>query len=64
MQLSLRLLLHQGKLQLLDILNIQISIILQNLRIRSLLVVLLLLKKVNLIILRKVFTSWMILIQM
>ena len=64
MQLSLRLLLHQGKLQLLDILDIQISIILQNLRIRSLLVVLLLLKKVNLIILRKVFTSWMILIQM
>ena len=64
MQLSLRLLLHQGKLQLLDILDIQISIILQNLRIRSLLVVLLLLKKVNLVILRKVFTSWMILIQM
>ena len=64
MQLSLRLLLHQGKLQLLDILDIQISIILQNLRIRSLLVVLLLLKKVNLVILRIVFTSWMILIQM
>ena len=64
MQLSLRLLLHQGKLQLLDILDIQISIILQNLRIKSLLVVLLLLKKVNLVILRKVFTSWMILIQM
>ena len=64
MQLSLRLLLHQGKLQLLDILDIQISIILQNLCIQSLLVVLLLLKKVNLVILRRIFTSWMILIQM
>ena len=63
MQLSLRLLLHQGKLQLLDILDIQISIILQNLCIQSLLVVLLLLKKVNLVILRRIFTSWMILIQ-
>ena len=64
MQLSLRLLLHQGKLQLLDILDIQISIILQKLRIQSLLVVLLLLKKVNLVILRRMFTSWMISIQM
>ena len=63
MQLSLQLLLRQEKLQLLDTLDIQIGIVLQNLRIRSLLVVLLLLKKVNLVILRKMFTSWMILIQ-
>ena len=64
MQLSLRLLLHQGKVKLLDILDIQISLVLQNLCIQSLLVVLLLLKKVNLVILRRMFTSWMILIQM